>query len=203
MARKKSDVTNIMKKSTKSSTSKKEVKVSANERYINPINYLYAFLIIVGGILLAIFIFNWYNVKKEEKLLTSYLISSNTIESRISDINSLSQIRQEAPTSYFMYLGFTKDEYVYNFEKDLKKVIDKYKLNDVFYYVDLTDYIENDNYLETVKNSLNISHLKNVPAIIYVQDGNVKSVLDGVKDTKLKIADLEELLDIYEFEVIN
>ena len=94
------------KKATKSSEEKKVVKVSAKERYINPRNYLYAALILVGGILLVFLIFNWYNSKKEEQLLVSYLISSNTIESSIDDLDSISLIKQEAPSSYFIYFSF-------------------------------------------------------------------------------------------------
>ncbi len=192
------------KKATTSSEEKKVVKVSAKERYINPINYLYALLILVGGILLVFLIFNWYNSKKEEQLLISYLISSNTIESSIDDLNSISLIKQEAPSSYFIYMSYTKDENIYNLEKSLKKLIDKYKLNDIFYYVDLTKLKEsNSNYLDLIKESLNLKELDNLPALIYIQDGEVKEVLDGVKNTLLKITDIEQLLDIYEFETIN
>lgn len=192
------------KKATKSSEEKKVVKVSAKERYINPRNYLYAALILVGGILLVFLIFNWYNSKKEEQLLVSYLISSNTIESSIDDLDSISLIKQEAPSSYFIYMSYTKDETIYNFEKDLKKLIDKYKLNDIFYYVDLTKLKENnDNYLNLIKESLGLKELSKLPALVYVKDGEVKEVLDGVKNTLLKVTDVEQLLDIYEFQTIK
>ena len=192
------------KKATKSSEEKKVVKVSAKERYINPRNYLYAALMLVGGILLVFLIFNWYNSKKEEQLLVSYLISSNTIESSIDDLDSISLIKQEAPSSYFIYMSYTKDETIYNFEKDLKKLIDKYKLNDIFYYVDLTKLKENnDNYLNLIKESLGLKELSKLPALVYVKDGEVKEVLDGVKNTLLKVTDVEQLLDIYEFQTIK
>ena len=195
---------NATKKATKSSEEKKVVKVSAKERYINPRNYLYAALILVGGILLVFLIFNWYNSKKEEQLLVSYLISSNTIESSIDDLDSISLIKQEAPSSYFIYMSYTKDETIYNFEKDLKKLIDKYKLNDIFYYVDLTKLKENnDNYLNLIKESLGLKELSKLPALVYVKDGEVKEVLDGVKNTLLKVTDVEQLLDIYEFQTIK
>ncbi len=172
--------------------------------YINPKNYLYAFLILVGGILLAVYIFSWYNVKKEERLMVSYLISSNTIENSIADLNSLSQIRQEAPSSYFIYISYTGDEEVYNLEKGLKKLIDKYGINDIFYYVNLTDLKDkNTNYLEEIAHNLEISSLANLPAIIYVKDGNIVRVLDGVNNTKLTTEHFKKLLDEYDFEIIE
>lgn len=198
MSTKTSATKNIKSSKTRKTTNK-------NDKYISPKNYIYAFLILVGGIVLTLYIFEWYQVKQEEKLMTSYLISSNTIESNITDIESLEQITQEAPSSYFIYIGYTGDEDVYNLEKELKRVIDKYKLNDEFYYLDITDLKnENQDYLKEINSKLDVN-LENIPAIIYINEGKIldSNVLDGVNDTKLKVSDFEQLLDIYEFEIIK
>ncbi|MBQ7030789.1 MAG: hypothetical protein IJN13_00260 [Bacilli bacterium] len=198
MSTKISATKNIKSSKTRKTTNK-------NDKYISPKNYIYAFLILVGGIVLTLYIFEWYQVKQEEKLMTSYLISSNTIESNITDIESLEQITQEAPSSYFIYIGYTGDEDVYNLEKELKRVIDKYKLNDEFYYLDITDLKnKNQDYLKEINSKLDVN-LENIPAIIYVNEGKIldSNVLDGVNDTKLKVSDFEQLLDIYEFEIIK
>ena len=189
----------VSKKSSKSKNTKKEEKTT-----INPRNYLYALLILVGGILLALYISKWYAVKKEEKLMTSYLITSNTIQNS-NDLNSFSQLIQEMPSSYFVYISYTGNEEVYNLEKNLKMVIDKYNLNDIFYYVDVTNLTGKENYLEEIKSSLKLPRLKNVPAIIYVDEGKVleSNILDGIKDTNFKINDLEDLLSVYDYEVIK
>lgn len=190
---------NVATKNIKSSNDK-------NQKYISPKNYIYALLILIGGILIALYFFEWYQVKQEEKLMSSYLITSNTIESNIKDLESLSQITQEAPSSYFIYIGYTGSEEVYNLEKELKRVIDKFKLNDEFYYLDVTELKNNnDKYLEEINNNLGIDTLERVPAIIYVKEGKIleNDILDGVKDTLLKASDLEQLLDIYEFEIVK
>ena len=73
----------------------------------------------------------------------------------------------------------------------------------MFYYINLTNLMEtNPNYLEEVASNLGIEKLKNVPAIIYVKDGKITkdNILDGINNSKLSIANFEELLDIYEFE---
>ena len=168
--------------------------------------YFYAFLILIGGILLTLYIFEWVNVKNEEKLMNSYLISSNTINSSIKDFDSLNQVRQESPSSYFIYLSYTGDEKVYNFEKELKRVIDNYELNDNFYYLDITEIKNNnENYINEIQDKLNIKWLERVPAIIYVHEGKIleSNILDGINGTMLKIEDLENLLDIYEFDLIK
>jgi len=169
-------------------------------------NYLYAILILLGGIILSLYIFEWISVKKEERLMTSYLIRSNTINSSIEDLNSLPQILTETSSSYFIYLSYTGSEDIYDFEKELKRVIDNYNLSDSFYYVNLTKIKEeNKNYISDINKKLKINSLDNVPAIIYVRNGKIENsnVLDGINDTRLKIADLENLLDIYEFETVK
>lgn len=186
------------KKNTKSKSSK--------TRNIHLKNYIYAFLVLLGGILLILYIFEWVNVKKEEKLMNSYLITSNTINSKIEDFDSLKQILNETSSSYFLYLSYTGNEEVYNFEKELKRVIDNYDLSDSFYYMDLTKIKgNNENYIETIKSELNISDLEKVPAIIYVKNGKMENatILDGIKETMLKVADLENLLDIYDYELVK
>jgi len=197
--------------STKSKIAKKVAQskpksASIKNKNIPSKNYLYALLVLVGGILIVLYIFEWINVRNEEKLMTSYLISSNTINSSIEDFDSLTQVLTETSSSYFIYLGYTGDEDVYQFEKKLKRVIDNYSLSDSFYYFDLTKLKEdNDNYLDEVKNKLKVKTLEKVPAIIYVHNGKIEdsNVLDGINNTMLKISDLENLLDIYEFEQVK
>ena len=180
-------------------------KKKKQEKIISSKNYLYAILILIGGILLTLYIFKWYEVKKEEKLITSYLIKTKTISSNVFDLESLKQLRQESPSSYFIYFSYTNNENVYNLEKKLKRVIDKYKLNDIFYYVDMTKMMENNDYLEEIKKCLDINNLDNLPVIIYVHNGiiNNNDILDGVNNNLLKVEDLENLLNIYEFEIVK
>lgn len=193
--------------SPKSKVAKSKPKrASLKSKKVPTKNYLYALFILVGGILLVWYIFEWINVKNEEKLMTSYLISSNTINSSIQDFDSLNQILKETSTSYFIYLGYTGDEDVYNFEKELKRIIDSYDLNDNFYYMDITEIKkDNENYLEEIKSKLNLKELDRVPAIIYVNDGKVENanILDGINNTMIKIADVETLLDVYEYELVK
>ena len=192
--------------SKKNATEVTQSSKQKNEKFLNPKKYIYAILILLSGIMLALYVFEWYQVKKEERLMTSYLISSNTLESSINDLDALNQIRLETPSSYFIYNSYTGSEDVYNLEKGLKRIIDKYKLNDIFYYVDLTELKNtNENYLKEIKNKLSIKKIENIPAIIYVSNGQIKNsdILDGVGDTLVKSADLEQLLDIYEFEIVK
>ncbi len=193
----------VTKKEVKKTPKKSEVKESKPK--IGFKNYLYALLILVGGILVIFYSFKWYQLKSEEKLMKSYLITSSTIVTTVTTLDEFDHISQELPSSYFIYLGYTGDKDVYNFEKDLKVLIDTYNINDIFYYIDVTDLMDDENYLSKIKEVLKIDSLENVPAIIYVNDGEIKdsNILDGVKGTILKAEDLERLLNIYEFEMVK
>lgn len=163
--------------------------------------YLYLVLIFGVILILILYIFEWVKVKDKEKLMNSYLISSNTISNVTKDIDSINQIMMEAPSNYFIYLGYTGEEYEYNLEKNLKRVIDNYGLNDVFYYIDVTGYKDN---LNEINNKLNLK-LESIPAIIFIYEGRVieSQILDGVKGSKLNIQEFENLLDIYDYEPVK
>ncbi len=166
---------------------KTKKKINNKTRVIKPQNYLYAAVILIGGILLTFFLAKWYLIKKEEKLSVSYLIKTNTIVSRVQDLNSLSQVLQDAPASYFIYISYTGDEEIYNYEIKMKSIIDKYELNDLFYYVDVSNLIEeSNNSLDLINQKLNIDFIKRIPLIIYVENSKInKDNIIYLKDNNL------------------
>lgn len=178
----------------------------SDKKDIKLINYFYSFIILCGSILITLYGFQYYQHKKSEKLNTSYLIATNTIESYITDIDTMEQVLNEAPSSYFVYLSYTGDENVYEFETHLKKYIDDYKLNDIFYYIDLTDVKNNnDNYLEVIKEMFELKHLYRLPAILYIHNGELleTNILDGRYGTIVTMNEIQELLNNYKFEKIK
>lgn len=164
-------------------------------------NYLIALLVLIGGILLIVYIFEWYQVKETEKYMESYLLKSNTITNSIDDINLYNQVIQEAPNDYFIVIGYSSDEQEYLFEKKLKEIIDDYELNDIVYYIDVTKLKEEENYLEIINNNLNVS-IKNVPAIIFVKNRSINNdnIITKDENGNINLNDFEKILEIYEYE---
>ena len=164
-------------------------------------NYLIALLVLIGGILLIVYIFEWYQVKETEKYMESYLLKSNTITNSIDDVNLYNQVIQEAPNDYFIIIGYSNDEQEYSFEKKLKVIIDDYELNDIVYYIDVTKLKEQDNYLEIINNNLNVS-INNVPAIIFVKNRsiNTDNIITKDENGNINLNDFEKILEIYEYE---
>lgn len=164
-------------------------------------NYLLALLVLIGGIALIVYIFEWYQVKETEKYMESYLLKSKTINNSIDDINLYSQVIQEAPTDYFIVIGYKNDEEEYLFEKKLKKIIDDYELNDLVFYIDITDLMQKENYLYIINKNIK-TNISNVPAIIYVKDRNIDEDNIVTKDANgtINLNKFEKILEIYEYE---
>ena len=172
--------------------------------YIPTKNYVIAVLISLLAIFLTYYIFSWYNVYQEKKYNESYLMKTSTISLKVDDIAEIESAFKEAPTEYFVYIGYRKDESVYKLEKNLKKIIDKYNLNDIFYYIDITEHKDEDNYIEKLNKALNLTENKitNVPTIVYFKNGNVANdaIITREDYNMMNVGDFEKLLEMYEFK---
>lgn len=166
-------------------------------------NYILSILILVGGILLVLYIFSWYQVKQEEKYMNSYLISTNTISNQITDLNTLKQVISETPSNYFIFIGYRHDLDEYNIEVELKNIIDNYEIADNFYYIDITDKLDDQNYLNNL-NSILGTNINKTPAFIYVREGKIlsKNIVTN-SDKGFNINNIKKILEIYEYENIN
>lgn len=151
-------------------------------------NYLIGVLIIVFIILLGIYLFKWDQVKEDEKYLQSYLISSRTINLEMNDLNEIEDVLKEAPNNYLIYISYTESEKIYNFEKELKPVIDEYNLANNFYLLNITKIKkEEKNYQSLIAEKLNINEqeLQELPVIlIFNEDKELVSTIHTVNELK-------------------
>ena len=174
-------------------------KKNKNSKYIPTKNYIYGALILLAVVFLAWYAISWYEVKEEEKLMTSYLITTNTLSYEIKNLNEVTQVLKESPNNYFIYISYTNDENVYRLEKKIKKVIDNYELQDEFYYINITDIKDDDKLLRNLNDTFNTTKINNVPCILYYQNGDLKQII--TEDKKVfSIDKLTDLLTKYEYE---
>jgi hypothetical protein len=175
--------------------------------YVPTKNYIIALVMSLAAIFLTYYIFAWYNVLEEKKYGESYLIKSDTISLEVNDILEIENTFTESPSEYFIYIGYRNDEEEYKLEKSLKKIIDKYNLNEEFYYIDVTDLMSNDDYIDELNAALNLTDNKinSVPTIIYVKNGQVPS--DGIikreDENMMNASDFSKLLEMYEFKKVK
>lgn len=172
--------------------------VKKNERYIPIKNYVLSAVIVVVMILLTLYGFAWYRVLKENKVSTSYLVKEKVISNEIKGLDEVRAVFSEAPDSYYLYISYTGSEEIYNMEKDLKKVINEYSLNDSMYFLNVSDIKEEDNYIEKINEALNLDEqkVKKVPTIIYFNDGKVIDIVERLDNNIMNVGDFEKLLEI-------
>jgi len=186
---------------------KTKKKVTNNSRKIPAQNYIIAAVIVALVIGLTFYIFQWINVVKEDKLATSYLVSTNTIVYEIKSLEEVNSVFVEMPSEYFVYISNNNDEQIYELEKDLKKIIDDYGLKDYFYYINITNMKEKSDYIKEIENALAIKEgtIKRIPTIIMFRDGEI--VTDGIvireDQGMITAADFEKLLEIKEIKKIQ
>ncbi len=138
--------------------------------------WLVTFCVIIGVLLVAWYFYKWHQVSVQEKYLNSYLVSSGTINLEMNDISEINSVLMETSNYYFVYIGYTEDEKVYNLEKKLKPLIDEYDLQSNFYYINVTDIMKkNKNYKMDIAYELNIAddEIDKVPVILYFKDGHL------------------------------
>lgn len=164
-------------------------------------NYLYIYAIILI-FLITWYILSWINVKKDEQLMTSYLLTTNTINYEINDIDEISQILTESPETYFAYISYTNDEEIYKLEKNLKTIIDDYAIKDEFYYINISNYLKNKDVYTILNETFKTDQINNCPCFIYIKDRQIKNIINS-KDKLFDYKDVEKILASQSFEKIS
>lgn len=176
--------------------------IKENERFIPVKNYLIAAGIVVVIIALAWYAFAWYRVVKESKVSTSYLVKEKIISKEITDLNEVTDVFSEVPTSYFIYISYTGDEDIYNMEKDLQSVINEYNLNDSIYYINVTSIKDDKDCIDKINEALSLNDTKitSIPTIIYYSNGKPVDIITRNDDNIINTGDFQKMLDVNHIE---
>lgn len=156
--------------------------------------------VLIAILLLALYLYKWRDVKTQESLMNSYLLSTDTVSLEIKNLDEVPQILTEAPNDYFVLITYTGDKETQKLEKGLKEIIDKYKLSDYFYYLNIESMKKEDNYLTRLNNAFNTNKITTTPIILYFKDGKLIDTVTRVDNNPINAGDFQKLLDIYEFE---
>lgn len=200
MAEKKNTLNDNQPEVTIKKTKEEAKQVAEAKHRISRKNIYIIIGIIVVIALIGIYIYFWQDARNEERLSTSYLLSSDTISLEIKNLDEVSQILSESPTEYFVLITYTGDEDTYNLEEGIKPIIDDYKLSDSFYYLNIESIMQEDNYLTRLNNAFNTDKITTVPIILYYKDGTLVDTVTRDDDNVINAGDFQKLLDIYEYE---
>ena len=158
-------------------------KQNKTNKYFPFKSYVYGLIIAIVIILLIWYLAAWYKVKNEDRLIKSYLVNTNTVTYEIDDLKEIVQVLKESPSDYFIYISYTNNEGIYKLEKKLKKIIDAYELKDAFYYININDYLDDQNIYNELNNIFSTNKIKNAPCILYFEDNELIRVIqknDGI-----------------------
>lgn len=160
-----------------------------NKRVVPKKNYLYLLIMIVMVVIVTFVIVDISEKHQARKLDKSYLYEYvNEVT-----VDEVKNILTEPSSEMFILVTKVNDENVYNFEKDIKKVIKNRDIRDNFIYIDYTD---NEDDLESLNKVLG-SEISSLPAIIYYKNGQVVTSIDS-SERMINAGDYEQLLDSYE-----
>ena len=188
-----------MAETKKTNKTQKEVKeVEVAKQKISPKHIAIIVCVVLVLILLGVYIYHWQEAKENNKLSTSYLLDTATLSLEIKNIDEVNQILTESPTEYYVLITYTGNKENYELEKGLKSIIDRYQLNDSFYYLNIENIKDEDNYLTRLNNAFNTDKITKVPIILYYKDGKIIDTVSRYDDNTINASDFQKLLDIYE-----
>lgn len=162
-----------------------------NKRVVPPKNYIIAVLILIAIIVVFLYAKRTYELSVQNK------ISQSVLTRLVGEINyqETDSVFLEKTADYFIYISYANDKKTYNLEKEIKKVISKYEIQDNFYYLNVTDEMEKENFIDKLNSKLNanIGSTNSLPVVLYYQDNELKSYLSSYNDL-FNIKDFENLL---------
>lgn len=169
-----------------------------DKKVVPPRNYLILIIAVIFTVGAVFYFLEWQQNKEDLLTSESYLISNNTVSLTLNTLEELETTLLESPSDLFVFTGYTGDIEEYYLEEDLKEIIDNYNLNDNFYYLNVTDLMDDENFTNELSSVLGIE-IDSLPIIIYVSDDNAINKVSSSGDY-LKASDFEKLLEIYEFK---
>jgi hypothetical protein len=152
------------------------------------------YFILVGMIVLIITacfaIFNIYNIYQESKI-TKSVLAKNSVK-----FEDLSEITKEMSADTFLIVGYTQNNKIYQNEKEIKQLLNKNNLLDNVLYLDATDKMIEENFIEELNNTLELENnnkITSIPAIVFYSNNEVTYVKSGsvTKD------DIAQIIDMY------
>ncbi|HBA37403.1 MAG TPA: hypothetical protein DCY94_01640 [Firmicutes bacterium] len=158
------------------------------------LNYVLLMAVIILVAFIASKLYNTYKGNQLGESIFGRMVGNI----QYSDIDSATS---ELPSDGFILISYLKNEDVNKFEAALKRNVVSNELQSNFYYLDATDLMLEDDYVDTLNEKFNLSGNKKIeelPAIIYYKDGELKTTITSTKKKMLSVDDFNKMLDSYE-----
>ena len=155
-------------------------------------NYIILVIIFALGIGIILYLCNWYQVYDD------YQKQTPVIRGTLSEITSeeLEHYVMENPTT-IIYMCTSSNMNCRNYEKDLKKLVEQNNLQDAIVYLNLSD-VDSKSFIEmfNTKYPYKVKLTENYPALVMIEDGKVRNLLQGKEEEKLTISKTKQFIEI-------
>ena len=158
-------------------------------------NDILMLLMFIAVVLIALYLFKWYQVKSDEKVSKSYLIKNNLVTNSVTTFEELDDVLTENSSRLILYISYRNSHKIYNIEKKYKDLFQDYNLQEIFTLFDITNIKEdNKNYNKLINDFLDIN-VTGYPVVIYFENGQISSYkkINSYKD-------LERIIKKYNIE---
>lgn len=165
-----------------------------DKRKIPTKNYIILIGVIVLVITACLATYNLYNIYKENKIKTSPLSVNEIL------YEDLKNATKEINADTFLVISYTEDEKVHKNEVEIEKMLSKEELIDNVMYLNVTDYMLEEGFIEELNSVLKLKDnlsVATLPAVVYYKDGEVVKTIDS-KDGLLNKGNFQQLIDMYE-----
>ena len=159
-------------------------------------NYVFLGVVLLVSMLILYYFYLWVDAYNESKL-------NKPIMNKYMDVinyNELDTYLIENPDT-IIYVSILENKEIRDFEKNFKKLFKKKKINNDILYLDITEDIKN----EEIKNELSNKYMINsvsildVPVIIVIENGNVKSIY-SISENNYDVNKVKTYINSIKFE---
>lgn len=168
-----------------------------NKEKINIRKYINYVLLMIAIVLVVLIACKLYNTYKDNRLSESVFTKFvGTIQ-----YDDIENATSELATDGFILISYTRSESVRDLEINLKKSIENNNLQSNFYYLDATDLMLEDGYIESLNKKFDLeekNEIVELPALLYYKDGKLKTIITSTKERMMSVDDFNKLLDSYE-----
>ncbi len=171
--------------------------MSEKKDKINIRRYVNWFLFMVAIVLLCFISSKLYNTYQTNKL-------SESVLSRIVgtiQIDDIDNTKKELSSDDFIFISYVKSVEVRKLESKIKKTIVNNELQNNFYYLDATELMLENDYLEKLNKKFGLSNpnkIEALPALLYFKNGEFVKTITSSPNNIISNDDLIQLLDSYE-----
>lgn len=169
---------------------KKREKVNVR-KYVNYV------LLMIAIVLICFIASKLYNTYKTNQLKDSVLTRIvGTIQ-----YDDVENAKRELSSEDFIFISYVKSVEVRELEKKMKKTIVNNDLQNNFYYLDATDLMLEDGYIDSLNKKFNLSgkdKIEELPALLYYKDGEFIKTITSTSESLMSVDDFNKLLDNYE-----